>query len=35
LFSNHVVGRQQVVRKPEIPERAKDFDDARMMRVLL
>jgi hypothetical protein len=34
-FSNHVIGRQQVIRKPEIPERAKDFNDACMMGVFL
>jgi hypothetical protein len=30
-----VIGRQQMVSEPEISERAKDFDDARMVRVLL
>jgi hypothetical protein len=34
-FSNHVIGRQQMVCEPEILERSKDFNDARMMRVLL
>jgi hypothetical protein len=33
-LGNHVIGRQEMVGKPEIPERAKDFDDSRMVRVL-
>jgi len=32
-LGNHVISRQQMVGKPEISERAKDFDDARMVRV--
>ncbi|MBI4266019.1 MAG: hypothetical protein HY657_16715 [Acidobacteria bacterium] len=31
-LGNHVIGRQQMVGKPEISERAKDSDDARMVR---
>jgi hypothetical protein len=34
-FSNHVIRREQMVCEPEILERAKNFNDARMMLVLL
>ena len=34
-FSNHVIGRQQVVCEPKILERSKNFNDAGMVRFLL
>ena len=34
-FGNDVIGRQEVVNQPEIPERLKNLNDARMMRVPL